>query len=105
MTVTLLIQCHPLRTAKTRWGKKGEVFLTNKYAAKLPRDFTIHITNPSGLIIMGREKELTTEQQRDFEVIKRQYKNVVDIITYDDLIRRLEFMISQLKGAKVSPNE
>ena len=54
---------------------------------------------------MGREKELTTEQQRDFEVIKRQYKNVVDIITYDDLIRRLEFMISQLKGAKVSPNE
>lgn len=79
------------------WGKKGEDFLTKKYSESLPDGFRIQITNPCGLIVMGREKDLTSEQKRDFEVIKRQYKNVADIITYDDLVRRLKFTISQLR--------
>jgi len=79
------------------WGKKGEDYLTEKYSDKLPQNFKIQITNPSGIIIMGREKNLSSEQRRDFEVIKRQYKNVIDIITYDDLVRRLWFMIRQLQ--------
>ena len=33
----------------------------------------------------------------DFEVIKRQYSNVMDIITYDDLLRRLERIIASLQ--------
>jgi len=81
------------------WGKKGEESLTEKYSEKLPKGFRIQITNPTGIIIMGREKGLSVEQLRDFEVIKRQYKNVVDIITYDDLIRRLEFTVKQLKAS------
>jgi len=44
---------------------------------------------------MGRTKGLSKEQMQDFEVIKRKYKNVIDIITYDDLIGRLEFTIKQ----------
>lgn len=79
------------------WGKRGEDAMTKKYSEKLPKDFKIQITNPIGIIIMGREKGLSAEQLRDFEVIKRQYKNVVDIITYDDLIRRLDFTVKQLK--------
>jgi hypothetical protein len=35
---------------------------------------------------MGRTVGLSEEQIQDFEVIKRKYKNVIDIITYDDLI-------------------
>lgn len=81
-----------------KWGKKGEDSLTEKYKSKLPLDFQIKITNPSGLIIMGREIELTKNQIADFEVIKRQYKNVVDIITYDDLLRRLEFIINKFQS-------
>jgi len=78
-----------------KWGRKGEDKLTEYYKEELPKNFKIKITNPSGIIIMGRKKGLTEEQLQDFEVIKRKYKNVIDIITYDDLIERLEFTIGQ----------
>jgi hypothetical protein len=80
-----------------RWSIRGEKYLTEKYENKLPKGFEISITNPSAFIIMGREKDLTTAQKRDFEVVKRKYKNVVDIITYDNLLDRLNFTIEQIK--------
>jgi Domain of unknown function (DUF4263) len=80
-----------------RWSEEGEKHLTNKYKDALPEGFDIKITNPNGIIIMGRENNLSTEQKRDFEVVKRKYKNVVDIITYDSLIERLETTIKQMK--------
>ena len=43
---------------------------------------------------MGRSKGLSQEQVQDFEIIKRKYKNVIDIVTYDDLVGRLQFIIS-----------
>ncbi|MBZ4191722.1 Shedu immune nuclease family protein [Niabella beijingensis] len=79
-----------------RWGMHGEAAITKKYENKLPKGFLIKITNPSGIIIMGREIGLTNDQLQDFEVVKRKYKNIVDIITYDDLLRRLKFVIEQL---------
>lgn len=79
-----------------KWGRAGETSLTEKYKAELPVDFSIKITNPGGLIIMGRDNNLGHDQRQDFEVVKRKYKNVIDIITYDDLLRRLEFIIKQL---------
>lgn len=81
-----------------KWGKSGEKNLTDRYKDKLPTDFRIQITNPNGIIVMGREAGLSKEQLLDFEVIKRKYKNVVDIITYDDLLKRLKLVIEQLKG-------
>jgi hypothetical protein len=80
-----------------RWAKAGEKKLTQKYKEKLPKDFEIHITNPKGFIIMGRENNLTKEQKNDFEVVKRKYKNVIDILSYDDLLNRLKFAIEQIK--------
>lgn len=80
-----------------RLGKTGEEKLTKKYEEELPDDFSIKITNPQALILMGREKGLTLEQLADFEVVKRKYRNMVDIITYDDLLRRLGYIIEQLK--------
>ena len=59
--------------------------------------FEINITNPKGFIIMGRENDLSIEQKKDFEVVKRKYKNVIDIISYDDLLNRLKFTIEQIK--------
>ncbi|MFC1723615.1 Shedu immune nuclease family protein, partial [Nanoarchaeota archaeon] len=81
----------------TRWANKGEKKLTAKYKSKLPPKFKIKITNPSGIVIMGRDINLDEIQKQDFEIIKRKYKNIIDIITYDELLRRLEFMISSLK--------
>lgn len=80
-----------------KWGIGGERTLTEQYKNKLPAEFKIQITNPNGIIIMGREKGLSKSQLLDFEVIKRKYKNIVDIITYDDLLKRLSFTIEQLK--------
>ena len=81
-----------------RWGRAGEEFLTEKYKDQLPGGFAIKITNPGGIIIMGRDENLTEAQRQDFEVVKRKYKSVIDIITYDDLLRRLKFTIEQLRA-------
>lgn len=86
-----------------KWGKAGEKKLTARYADELPKDMEIRITNPKALIIMGRDKRpgggaaLTPAQMFDLEVIKRKYANMVDIITYDDLLRRLDNIIAALK--------
>ena len=91
-----------------RWGQSGEKALTERFKDKLPSDFKIKITNPCGIVIMGRSNNLSEAQRRDFEVIRRKYKNVVDVITYDDLLNRLEVVISQLKReisvATLGPN-
>jgi hypothetical protein len=85
-----------------RWGPAGESALTKKFADRLPAGFQLGITNPSGIVIMGRDDKLSATQRRDFEVVRRKYKNVVDIITYDDLLRRLEFVLKQLVAAKLN---
>ncbi|MBE0626446.1 MAG: DUF4263 domain-containing protein [Burkholderiales bacterium] len=79
-----------------RWGTDGERVLSERFAAELPTDFKISITNPTGIVIIGRDRNLTPAQRRDFEVVKRKYKNIVDIVTYDDLLRRLQFVLQQL---------
>jgi hypothetical protein len=80
-----------------RWAKRGEKYLTEKYKDQLPIDFEIHITNPKGFIIMGRDNNLSKEQKNDFEIVKRKYKNVIDILSYDDLLNRLRLSIEQIK--------
>jgi hypothetical protein len=80
-----------------KWGKRGEEFLTKMYSESLADGFQIKITNPNGIIVMGREHTLNSNQRDDFEVIKRKYKNIIDIITYDDLLKRLRFIIEQLQ--------
>jgi len=80
-----------------RWGTRGEKYLSQKYKDRLPKDFSIQITNPKGFIIMGRDNNLTRSQKRDFEVVKRKYSNVIDILTYDDLLQRLKLSIEQIK--------
>ncbi len=79
-----------------RWSEEGEQRLTEIYKKQLPLGFNIKITNPGGMIIMGRENNLNEEQKRDFEVVKRKYKNIVDIITYDGLVNRLKTTIAQI---------
>ena len=81
-----------------KWGQAGENHLTETYKTQLPAGFSVKITNPGGIIIMGRDNNLSDAQKQDFEVVKRKYKNVIDIITYDDLLRRLDFIVKQLEA-------
>ena len=76
-----------------RWGVDGERRLTQRYSGQMLPGMQIKITNPGGLVIAGRSHNLSERQRLDFEVIKRKYKNLIDIITYDDLINRLERII------------
>lgn len=80
-----------------KWGKAGEDKLSEKYKHDIPDDFKIKIINPNAIIIIGRDELLSKAQKNDFEIVKRKYKNVIDIITYDDLLRRLEAMIRAIK--------
>lgn len=80
-----------------KWGASGERILTQKYQDFIPNDMTVKITNPKGIIILGRNNNLEREQLFDFEIIKRKYSNVMDIITYDDLISRLENILRKFK--------
>lgn len=86
----------------SKWGIKGEETLTAKYAAELPAGVKIRISNPKAIIIVGRDQiggtEMTGSQLLDFEVIKRKYANMMDIVTYDDLLRRLNNTIVALGG-------
>jgi hypothetical protein len=86
----------------SKWGVAGEAKLTKKYGAQLPDGMSIRITNPKALLILGRDQDndgstvLDEQQVFDLEVIKRKYVNMMDIITYDDLLRRLENIIASL---------
>jgi len=79
-------------------GIRGEKNLNKQFKDKLPKNFDIKITNPSGIIIMGRCINMSSDQKNDFEIIKRKYKNIVDIITYDDLLERLRIMVDNFKS-------
>lgn len=81
-----------------RWGLRGEDYLTKLLSADLPAGFRIRIINPLGILIMGRCNTLSEVQRREFEVLRRDSKGIVDIITYDDLLARLQAVLDQLRN-------
>ena len=83
-----------------RWGQQGEKKLNERYGNELPKGLKIRLINPNGMIIMGRDKDLTQEQRNDFEVIRRKYRHVLEIMTYDDMLRRLKVIRDQLESSK-----
>lgn len=92
-----------------RMGKEGEKELTAQIHKKRRGDsmienMKVRITNPRGMVIMGRSADLSEEQKNDFEIIRRKYANIVDIVTYDDLIHRLECLIEKF-GKTENPHQ
>jgi hypothetical protein len=76
-----------------RWGKDGEDVISKKINLS-----GVKIRNPKAILILGRTAELDNDQKlSDFEIIKRKFANMIDIITYDDLVVRLKNVLSQLK--------
>lgn len=90
----------------SKWGIQGERELTERRGSELPPGMSIRVTNPKAIIILGRDRladgspALSGSQQFDLEVIKRKYANMMDILTYDDLLRRLENIIASLTRRK-----
>ena len=80
----------------SKWGIAGEKKLNAKRSKELPNNLKIKITNPKAFIILGRDNNFVGDQRFDFEIIKRKYANIIDIMTYDDLLLRLDNMILML---------
>lgn len=76
---------------------KAKDDVSKKLKELLPEGIKVQIVNPQGILLLGRSKQFDEEQQKDFELIKRQYKHVADIMTYDDLLFRLRNIIESLK--------
>jgi hypothetical protein len=85
-----------------KWGSQGEKAILEKYKTELAQCHKINITNPKGMVIIGRSKDFSDREKLDFEIIKRKYSNIMDIITYDDLINRLENIIKKFEVANES---
>lgn len=69
----------------------------NNLSKKVP-GVDVQVLNPQGMILLGRNTEFVIKQQSDdFELIKRQYKNIADIMTYDDLLQRLKNIVAALR--------
>jgi len=81
----------------SKWGRAGERAIQEKRKAELPSDFDVRITNPKAMLILGRDKDFDAKQKFDFEIIKRKYANIADIMTYDDLLRRLDNIIAMIQ--------
>ncbi|WP_422717944.1 Shedu anti-phage system protein SduA domain-containing protein [Franzmannia pantelleriensis] len=54
-------------------------------------------SNSKASVLLGRDNDFTSEQFFDFEIIRRKYANMLDIMTYEDLLRRLENIIFMMK--------
>lgn len=78
-------------------GPGGEKAITDKYGSTLPSGLEVQITNPKAYILYGRDNDFVGQQRFDFEFVRRKYSNVVDIITYDDLLRRLDNILAALR--------
>lgn len=68
---------------------KAKYDVSSKLIPMLLSGVEIQFVNPHGVLILGRSNEFNKQQRQDFELIKRQYKHVADIMTYDDLAMRL----------------
>jgi len=79
----------------SKWGHTGEEKITEACKDRLQENFSLKITNPKGFLILGRDKNFNEEQMFDFEIMKRKYSNIIDIMTYDDLINRLEQLLNK----------
>ena len=77
---------------------KAKEDVSRKMAELIPSGIKVQIVNPQGILLIGRSNKFNKEQRQDFELIKRQYKHIADIMTYDDLAKRLENIITSLKN-------
>jgi Domain of unknown function (DUF4263) len=83
----------------SEWGVAGEKDITERQASRLPVGLSVRITKPKAIVIAGRSKGLSPEQLFDFELVKRKYANIGDILSYYDLLARLSRILEKFRKA------
>lgn len=89
-----IMQCNKYCFWLTQNRKNNEALISKKIKEKYGIDMNINIRSPKFTIILGRSNAFTEQQKKDFKTIKSQYNNVNEILTYDDVIIKLERIIS-----------
>lgn len=80
-----------------KWGHAGEQEIYRKRKDELPSGIELRIANPKAMILLGRDNDFEGQQRFDFDIIRRKYANVLDIMTYDDLLRRVGNIIEMMQ--------
>lgn len=88
-----IMQCNKYCFWLTQNRKNNEALISKKIKEKYGIDMNINIRSPKFTIILGRSIDFTERQKKDFKTIKNQYNNVNEILTYDDIIVKLERII------------
>jgi len=88
-----------------KWGYAGEQEIFNKRKDELPSGIDLKITNPKAMILLGRDNDFVGRQRFDFEIIRRKYANMLDIMTYDDLLRRVTNIIEMMRRQSSQGNK
>ncbi len=81
----------------SKGGRDLEKTIQTKYRLQLPAGLEIKIANPKSIILHGRDHKLSPKQKFDLGIIRKKYSNMIDILTYDDLLRRIDNIIAMLK--------
>lgn len=84
----------------SKWGTRGEDWLQKKYGDILPDGLSFRVANPGALILMGRD--VGEGAALDYEILRRQYSRILDVLTYDDLLRRLDVILLALDSSAES---
>ena len=77
-------------------ARKSAGLTQKQLSEKLPNNVMPKVINPQGILLLGRSEQFNQQQKNDFELIKRQYKHIADIMTYDDLIQRIDNILAAL---------
>lgn len=80
-----------------KWGAAGEENLEKQLQGYLPEGLSPKIVSPQGLLLLGRSKDFNAQQRDDFELVRRSHKQLTDILTYDDMLMRLDNSIKALR--------
>ena len=88
-----IMQCNKYCFWLIQHRKKNEELIRKKIKEKYKIDMKINIRSPKFTIILGRNINFTEKQKKDFKTIKSQYNNVNEVLTYDDIIIKLERII------------
>lgn len=79
--------------------------LNDSYPNLLPNNAPVRIVNPRGIIIFGRSKNLPPDQILDFEVMRRKFSHIADILTYDDLLMRFKNILLKFEKKQSEKEE
>jgi len=88
-----------------KWGYAGEQEIFKKRKSEIPAGMELKITTPKAMILLGRDNDFIGQQRFDFEIIRRKYANILDIMTYDDLLRRVANIIEMMRRHATSGNK